>query len=138
FMLLTAFVLGLSVPAFAGTTGVLSGTITGGKGTPVSGAVLTAISPSGSYHATTDAKGFFSIPGIQADTYTVSIQSPGYSATSITGVTVNADQTTPVSATLSRLTEIGRIGARNPSSAFQPRATTDAYNLGASQIQTQL
>src|SRR5476649_2322391 len=105
-VLLMAFVLGMSVPAFAGTTGVLSGTITAAKGTPVSGATLTVVSPSGTYHATTDAKGFFSIPGIQADTYTVSVQSPGYDPASVTGVTVNADQTTPLTTSLTRLTTV--------------------------------
>src|SRR5476649_437624 len=138
-VLLVAFVLGMSVPAFAGTTGVLNGTISAAKGVPVSGASLTVVSPSGTYHATTDSKGFFSIPGIQADTYTVTVTAAGYDAASITGVTVNADQTTPLTSSLTRATAvIGRTASRSQSSAFQPAATTDTYNLGASQIATQL
>jgi hypothetical protein len=138
-VLLMAFVLGMTVPALAGTTGVLSGTITATGTKPVAHATLTAVSPSGTYHASTDDKGFFSITGIQADTYTVSVTASGYDGATVSGVTISADQTTPLNANLTTtIRQIGRTAARSQASAFQPAATTDTYNLGASQIQTQL
>jgi len=138
-LLLMAFVLSMSVPAFASTVGVLSGTITGTGNKLVDHAVVVAASPSGTYRATTDSKGFFTMTGVQQDTYSVSITAPGYDATTVTGVTVNADQSTPVNLTLSTaLRTIGRAAARSTTSAFQPALTTDTYTLGASQIQTQM
>jgi hypothetical protein len=138
-VLLMAFVLSLSAPAFASSVGVLSGTIQGAGNTLVDHATITAVSPSGTYKATTDAKGFFSITGVQQDTYTVTVTAPGYTAANVSGVTVNADQTTPFATTLSKtIITIGRTAARSTTSAYQPAVTTDTYNLGQSQIQTQL
>jgi len=138
-VLLMAFVLSMSAPAFASSVGVLSGTISSTTNTLVDHASVTAVSPSGSYHATTDARGFFSITGVQQDTYTVTVTAPGFTAANVSGVTVNADQTTPFTAALSKtLSTIGRTSARSTTSAYQPAVTTDTYNLGTSQIQTQL
>jgi len=137
-VLLMAFVLSMSAPAFASSVGVLSGTISASNSL-VDHAIVTATSPSGTYHATTDARGFFSITGVQQDTYTVTVTAPGFTAATVSGVTVNADQTTPFTATLSKvITTIGRTSARSTTSAYQPAVTTDTYNLGTSQIQTQL
>jgi hypothetical protein len=138
-VLLMAFVLGISVPAMAGTTGVLSGTITSTGTRPVTHASITAVAPSGTYRATTDDKGFFSITGVQADTYTVSVVATGFDSATVTGVTISADQTTPLPVNLTQATKvIGRTASRSQASAFQPAATTDTYNLGASEIATQL
>ncbi|MFL6334264.1 MAG: Ig-like domain repeat protein [Pyrinomonadaceae bacterium] len=74
----------------AGTpTGTLQGTVTAG-GSPVVGAVVTA----GTYSATTDASGFYQIPGIGAGTYTVATSPAGYSPASVNGVNVTGGATT--------------------------------------------
>jgi hypothetical protein len=74
----------------AGTpTGTLQGTVTAG-GSAVVGAVVTA----GTYSATTDASGFYQIPGIGAGTYTVATSPAGYGSASVNGVVVNGGATT--------------------------------------------
>jgi hypothetical protein len=131
--------LGMSLPALASTVGVLSGTITGTANKLVDHATINAVSPSGSYKTTTDARGFFSITGVQQDTYTVSVMAPGYEAIAVTGVTVSPDQTTPFAITMSAtIKNIGRAASRSTTSAYQPALTTDTYTLGTQQIATQL
>ncbi len=138
-MLFVAFALGVTGTAFAGTTGNLSGTIQTPTGTAVAGAKIVAAAPSGSYSATTDGKGFFSIAGVVPDTYTVTIRATGYESFTITGVTVFQDQDTPISQRLNKqLATIGRTQARSQSSAFQPSVPQDTINVTAAGIQTQL
>ena len=124
----------------AGTTGTITGTITDDKsGTPVTSVLVNAVSPTGSYKTTTDGKGFFSLSGVNPDTYSVSFQLTGYQSLSITGVTVSADSSADVSSKLSKsLTTIGRVTVRGPGGAFQPKQTQDTYTVTAQQINTLL
>src|SRR5476649_313272 len=101
-----------TVRAMASTVGVLSGTISATGHKPVDHATITAKSPSGSYKAFTDHRGFFSMTGVQPDTYTVSVTVPGYQTTSVTGVTVSPGQTTPFSVTLSVTTQTSAMARR--------------------------
>ena len=138
-LLFAAFTFGSCMPALAGTTGGISGTITGAASAPVSGAKVTAVSPSGRYVATTDAKGFFALAGVQPDTYAVVVAATGYDEFVVNGVTVFADQTSQVSQTLTRaLRKIGNTTARSTASAYQPNVPQNTYNVGPAQIQTQL
>ena len=124
----------------AGTTGTITGTITDDKsGTPVASVIVNAVSPTGSYKATTDSKGFFSIAGVTPDTYSISFQLTGYQSLSITGVTVSADQTADVTSKLTKsLTTIGRVTVRGVGGAFQPKQTQDTYTVTSQQINTLL
>ncbi len=133
------FVLGSVYPAFAGTTGTISGTITAQSGQKLPGIRVTAVSPSSRYTATTDQGGFFSITGVAPDTYTITYTGAGYSDLSVGGVTVVADAVANASQTLNtRLQNIGRTSARSATSAFQPTQTVDQYTASTAQIQTVL
>lgn len=123
--------------SIAGTTGTISGTVVESVSHhPVAGVLVTASAPSGSYNATTDQRGFYVIPGMYSDTYTLTFQGKGFEPVSLAGVSVFADQTTTQNASLSKtLREIGNVTARSASGAFQPGRTTDTYNISAQQIQ---
>jgi len=126
----------ITAPAFAGTTGVVKGTVTEDTGAPLAGVAVTLKSPSGTYHATTDSHGFYTIIGVYTDTYTASFDKSGYGPKSITGVVVFADQTISVNQTLTKaLKEIAKVTARSTSSAYQPEQTVDTYTVNAAQIE---
>ncbi|HEY8314704.1 MAG TPA: carboxypeptidase-like regulatory domain-containing protein, partial [Candidatus Baltobacteraceae bacterium] len=123
--------------AFAGTTGVISGTVTDAtSGAPIADVKVTAASPSGSYSGATNSHGFYSLTGLYADTYTVSFERQGYTPASLPGATVFADQVATVNIKISKsLKTIANVTARSQSSAFQPNQTTNTITVGAQQIQ---
>jgi hypothetical protein len=125
-------------PAFAGTTGTVSGTVTeSGTHTGLAGVEVDLISPSGKFQAKTDSKGFFSVIGVQPDTYTVIFKIAGYETGSVPGVSVSPDQVVTVSPQLSKtLKSIGRTTSRSVSSAYQPGQTQDTYTLNSNTITT--
>ncbi|HZT61307.1 MAG TPA: MBG domain-containing protein [Pyrinomonadaceae bacterium] len=84
----------------AGTaTGILQGTVTSG-GSALSGVVVSA----GAYSATTNASGFYQIPGIGAGSYTVSASPAGYNAATINNVAVTDGATTTQDIALTPIT----------------------------------
>ena len=92
------------------TTGVVSGHISVlGSAKPVAHATVILVSASGSYRTTSDARGFFAITGVEHDLYTATVTAPGLAAVTLSGVTVDENQTTPLSVTLTpKLQTIGR------------------------------
>ncbi len=121
--------------ALAGTTGIISGTVTDQiSHAPVANVRVTAAAPSGTYTAATDAHGFYSMAGVYPDTYTVSFQGKGYEPISEPGVAVFADQTATVNGTLSKeLKTIATAHARSAGGAFQPNQTVDTYTVTSQQ-----
>src|SRR6202163_309174 len=141
--ILLAFLCTLVSPVYAaGTTGTISGTVTTQSGTataPVAGVTVTAVSSNDKYTATTDAKGFFAMTGVNPDTYSISSRLAGYSTYTTSGITVAQDQVVTASTTLSKaLVTIGTTKARSTSSAFQATQTVDQYNFNDTQIATTL
>src|ERR1700736_603372 len=140
--LLAASLAGVHSPALAvgGIAGTINGTVLDNTThAPVAGVRVSADSPSASQKTTTDAKGFFSFVGLPVDTYTISFANPGYESFAQQGVTVQGDQQVTVNAGLTKsLTRIGRTQARAASSAFQPKQTTDSYQITGQQAQTAL
>jgi hypothetical protein len=130
------FVSQLPGVAFASSVGVINGTVTdAGSNAPLANVRVTAASPSGSYHATTDAHGFYTMTGVFANTYTVSFQLNGYQPQSSAGITVFADQTAVVNQQLSKsLKVIATAHARSSGSAFQPTQTIDTVSVNTQQI----
>jgi hypothetical protein len=131
--------LGATSPARAagGQTGNVNGTVvTAGATDPVAGAKVTVTSPSGSYSARTDARGFFSILGLVVDTYTLTIEAPGYDAIVLSGVTISGDQNLDLGTLriAKALRTIGGVKARPSSNAYQPGQTTDAYTISSARI----
>ncbi|MBV9102029.1 MAG: carboxypeptidase regulatory-like domain-containing protein, partial [Candidatus Eremiobacteraeota bacterium] len=120
---------------FAASTGQIIGTVVGGDTKkPIAGADVVAASPSGTFHGVSDAKGVFAIAGVTLDTYTISVQAPGYGPYAVQGVTVTADEAVHLTVTLSRLRTIGVVRARSVTSAYQPDQTVDRYTVNAQGI----
>jgi hypothetical protein len=129
------------LPSFAagGQTGNVSGTVVDAtSNAPVPGAAVTIVAPSGTYKTTTNDRGFFSVLGLNVDTYSISVEKTGYEALLRQGVTVIGDQdlslgTIKVSKA-ENLRQIGRVTVRNISSAFQPNQTVDSVTVSGSRI----
>nr|MDP9107102.1 carboxypeptidase-like regulatory domain-containing protein [Candidatus Eremiobacteraeota bacterium] len=140
--LLVSSVAGFHSPALAvgGITGTINGNVVDAVShAPVAGVSVSAVAPAGSSKTVTDAKGFFSFPGLPIDTYTISFTIPGYESFAQQGITVQGDQQVTVNAGLTKsLTKIGRTQSRAASSAFQPKQTTDSYQITGQQAQTAL
>jgi hypothetical protein len=123
--------------AAGGLYGSLNGTvIDSASKTPIAGASVVARSPSGTYTATTDGKGFFSIVGMNVDTYVVSVSAAQHHAVDIPGVIVFGDQINTVGtvALALELKTIAQVRSRSVSSAYQPSQTTDQYTVNSQQI----
>jgi len=129
---------GLTIqPAFAGTTGSISGTVTDASTQkPLADVRVAAVSPSGVAGAVTDSKGFYNIGNLIPDTYLVSFERPGFSPVSVTGVTVFADQAFTLNepVTPAALRTIGAVRAHSAANLVQPGQTADVYNLSAQQF----
>ncbi|MGH7708493.1 MAG: carboxypeptidase regulatory-like domain-containing protein, partial [Vulcanimicrobiaceae bacterium] len=129
-------------PAYAagGLTGNLTGTVIDAQtSAPLAGATIDAVAPTGTYTATTNARGFFAILGMNVDTYTVSIQAQGFEPISVSGVTIPGDGNLSLGTVSAhkQLQTIGIVRARSQSSVFQPKQTIDSYTIaGARIIQT--
>lgn len=122
--------------AQAGTVGTISGHVTAAStNQPLANVKVVAASPSGHTSATTDARGFYTLVGLNPDTYTVSFQLQGYQPENFPGVTVVADQNVLQDATLAKtLRTIAQVHARSAGGAFQPNQTTDTYAVTAQQV----
>jgi len=137
--LLFSFILSSALPAFAagGQTGNISGTVLdSATKAPVSGARVTAVSPSGTATATTGGNGFFSLLGLNVDTYAISIEVNGYQPQLLAGVTVSGDQTLNLGnvSLTKELRTIAHVTARSANGAFQPSQTVDSYTISGNRI----
>ncbi|HET9393300.1 MAG TPA: carboxypeptidase-like regulatory domain-containing protein, partial [Candidatus Rubrimentiphilum sp.] len=138
-LLISGFLLVQScAPAFAGTTGILAGTVTdSATSAPLANVQVTAVAPTGRATATTNSRGFFSMAGLSPDTYSVSFTIAGYEPVSVPGQNVFADLTTTVSTTLVKsLKTIVHVTSRSMGGAFQPNQTVNTYNVTQHQVQT--
>ena len=133
--LVVAFLCSGLTPAYAGTTGALSGKVSDtATQVPVQGAKVTAASPSGSATTVTDKNGSFTFLSLSPDTYALSVSVAGYDTATLSGVTVQADQTVTYTVSLARtLKQIGRVQSRSNASLIQPGISTDVYNVSAAQ-----
>ncbi len=126
-----AMLLGQAVPAVAGTTGGLSGTVTDVQsGAPMANVTVTVVSPSQSSTAVTNAAGKFVFVSLLPDTYTLTAQKSGYEPVSIAGIAIFADQlqSLPVSMRTS-LRTIASVTSRSSLSPVKPGVTTDVYSV---------
>ncbi len=135
-----SFVAGSIAPTLAagGQTGGISGTVVeAGTRKPVVGVTVNLAAPSGTYRATTNGSGFFSLLGVPVDTYTLSIEAKGYEPLSESGITIAGDNTLSLgNVTVAReLRTIGKVTSRSASGAFQPNQTTDSYTISGARIE---
>jgi hypothetical protein len=131
-----------AAPAFAagGQTGNVSGTVLGASGAPVAGAIVTLASPSGTYSQKTDAGGRFNFLGVVQDTYSISVQAPGYEKVLQPGITVIGGNTIDLGSVRLQhaLKTIGRVSATSGTGAFTPNQTVPSFTLNETQIQNNL
>ena len=89
----------LAPAAFAQVlNGTLSGTVTDPSGAVVPGASVTATDPATNqtYRANTDQSGNYALPNLPNSTYKVTVEHPGFTKVTISGVVVSVSQTTPL------------------------------------------
>ncbi len=133
-LLLIAFVLQGTTSVLAGTTGAINGSVVDPQSNQaITGARVTAASPSQSATTTTDATGRFSFISLAPDTYTVLVTATSTrDAASVSGVTVQADQTLTVSLQQpTKLKVIGTVTSRAASALVKPGTTADVYSINA-------
>jgi len=128
-------------PAFAGSSGSISGSVvSAASGSPVAGAIISATAPTGTYKATSDAKGFYSLLNLTPDTYTLTISAASFDVVTIPGVSVFQDQTLVIGAKLNPSTHVlGHVTATGQrTNLVQPNVTSNTYNVTAKQMSTVL
>lgn len=125
-------------PAFAagGTQGNMTGTVLDAtSNAPLANVSVTATSPSGTFHATTDAAGHFALLGIPPDTYGVTLVKAGYSEASVPGFPVFGDETDSVGVIhLTKALKTIASVRSNASGAFQPNQTQDTTTISGARI----
>lgn len=119
--------------ALAGTTGGISGTVVDTETrAPLADAQVTAVSPSQSATARTDASGHFTFLSLTPDTYALSAEKDGYDSVSLAGITVFADATQTLAVTMHKsLKTIARVTSKAASSLVKSGTTADVYSVNA-------
>ena len=133
FVLVAMLCQGTSV--LAGTTGILNGLVVdSATNQPISGATVSAVSPTQQATTATDPTGHFFFLSLAPDTYTVSVEYKGYDSVVSTGVNIFADQTRTLNVVANKhLQTIGRITTRASTALVRPGTTTDVYSVSAVQ-----
>lgn len=122
----------LSSPIMSSTTGKIAGVVRDSEnGAPLTGAQVTAASPSQTATARTDAGGRYTFLSLIPDTYTVTATKEGYIPSSITGISVFADQSQDVILHLvasAKVLGTVHVAAHSPLNPVRPGTTTDVYS----------
>jgi hypothetical protein len=129
-----ALIVASMLPSGAATTGQIAGTIVDlTTRAPIAHAIVTAVSPSDRYTAQTDDRGKFVIAGVTVDTYTITVEKPGYRTFPVGGANVTQGETYRLDVTLSRdIKTIGRVAtSRSITGAYQPDQTVDRVTVNA-------
>jgi protocatechuate 3,4-dioxygenase beta subunit len=87
-----------TTPSFAagGQSGTITGAVADASGKPVAGADILLSAPTGRYRAHTDRRGTFTVIGVLAVTYTLTVQQNGVVKATQSGIAVDGDQTVDV------------------------------------------
>lgn len=109
------------------TTGTLIGSVRSVKGSPLSGARVAALSPSGRYSAVTDGAGRFVILGVVPDTSVVTAQAGGYQQASDVAIVLPGEREEIAFTLQVQLKEIARVEARGE--AFPVGSTSDTFTV---------
>ena len=138
-LVLLVSILSQATWTLAGTTGGLSGTVSGDKGAPVAGASVKVVSASQTATAVTDSGGHFVFLSLAPDTYTLTASKDGYAPTSYAGISIFADQTLTYQVEMQKtLVKIANVTSRSPGSLVKPGTTVDVYAVNeatAKQVQ---
>ena len=126
--------------AFAqgGVTSTLNGTVTDASGAVIPGATVTVkrADTASSTEATTNAEGQFTIPALNAGTYTVTVSLAGFKTVTLNNVVLNAG----VPAGVKVVMEVGgveeQVVVQAGSEVVKTQASTVSTTLSAKQIQS--
>jgi hypothetical protein len=120
----------------AGTVGAINGRVTDDSGKPIADVHVSAVAPSYQIKTTTGSNGFYAFIGLPPDTYTVTFTEEGYITQTVTGITINQDQTYVLNFTLVReVKTLGRVPVRGSTSLVQPTQTVNQYQVNTQTIQ---
>jgi hypothetical protein len=131
-LLIAALLFNSAAPAFADTTGAITGQIVDSAGLAIAGATIAATSPSQAAQTKSDAKGQFSFLALSPDTYTLTVVK-GSLQSSVSGVTVTSEGTAVQNFRL--LTTIGK-GTALGGSLVKRGETADVYTVSGQLAQT--
>lgn len=124
-----SFARAIQARAAEATTGAIVGVVLS-SGTPIANARVNAASASGNAFAITNARGKFTLLGLEPDSYTVSVQAPGYAPASENGVVVLPNQTQQIAFHLvAALKTIASALAR--AQAFAAGNTGDVFTVSS-------
>ncbi|HEY2473510.1 MAG TPA: TonB-dependent receptor [Candidatus Cybelea sp.] len=117
----------------AGTTGSLTGTVARStNGAPIAGARVVAVSPSQTTTVSTDAAGRFTLLSLAPDTYTITVSKDGFEISTITGISVFADQVQTLRVPLApALHTIAHVTSRSSMDVVKSGTTTDVYSVNS-------
>jgi len=105
------------------------------NGNGVSGAKVTAASPSQTISVTSGANGFYSILNLSPDTYSVTASKDGFDTSTVYGITVAADQSTSADIKVQPTVKtIGHITTTATASVVNRTVTGDLYAVNAQAI----
>lgn len=109
--------------------GTITGTVTDGSGAVVSGAKVTAKETSTQTTSTTvtNSHGYYTIPYLAPGTYDVSVEAPGFSISTVSGVHLTVNLMTSVDVTL----KVGSISQNVTVQANAIQLETENSELGA-------
>ena len=135
-LLLACGVFSNTLCARAGTTGAITGLVVSTTKAPVSGVTILAVSASQTATVTTDAAGRFGFLSLAPDTYTITASKTGFETSSITGVSVFADQLQTIRVTLApSLRTIAHVTARSSMDLVKSGTTSDVYSVNSTVTQ---
>src|SRR4029077_2605015 len=120
------------LPSIAGTTGTLSVKVVDAANNAVTGARVSTTSVSQTAVGLTDARGFFGFVNLSPDTYTVVASKQGYNSTSLSGVTVVADQNISLDIVLQASVKLlGKVVTSSTANVVNKSITGDLYSVNA-------
>ena len=133
-----AVLLGLFVPrpllAAELTAGAVVGSVVTTDGRPIAGADVVATAPAGRYSTHTDTRGRFTLLGIVADTYVVTVTAASFEPAVRNDVLILPGAEARASFALQSTTRtIGVVRTRDE--AFVPGATSDTFRVGGAAAQ---
>jgi len=127
-----AFQLLGNTPSIAGTTGTLTVKIVDAANNAVAGAKVSTTSSSQTTVGLTDVRGFFGFVNLSPDTYTVVASKQGYNSTTISGVTVVADQNVSLDIVLQASVRLlGKVVTSSTANVVNRSITGDLYSVNA-------
>jgi TonB dependent receptor/Carboxypeptidase regulatory-like domain len=113
------------------TTGAIIGNVRTTAGTPVPDAAVLAVSPSGRYAATSDAKGTFLILGVVPDTYTITAQAKGYESAAAVSTVLPGEREEVAFTLKTQLKQIAHVESK--AEAFSVGSTSDVFTVSGAQ-----